>query len=148
MVRMSFRLELWIWKGGTILQRALDINVTAKIFGDRSDESNLAVLLSLPWENESLDSRLLNEAVQTGERKRGSLSKGFRMYVTGMSCFGKGLYYEEAEKHFIKGFIFQKGSISITWNGTARISLGETYFEMGDFLRSKDITKRKLDLRA
>jgi tetratricopeptide (TPR) repeat protein len=54
----------------------------------------------------------------------------------GVSCHGKGLL-EEAEKHLLKGIEFCERINLHSWNGAALFHLGEIYFEMEDFLRSK-----------
>ena len=59
-------------------------------------------------------------------------------YVShGISCYGKGLL-EEAEKYLLKGVEFCERINLAAWNGIARFHLGEIYFEMGDFSRSKE----------
>lgn len=50
---------------------------------------------------------------------------------------GKGLF-DEAEKHLLKGLNFSDRINLHSWKGTARLYLGETFFEMGDFSRSKE----------
>jgi tetratricopeptide (TPR) repeat protein len=55
----------------------------------------------------------------------------------GVSYHGKGLL-EEAEKHLLKGLAFCERINLYSRNAGSRIHLGEVYFEMGDYLRSKE----------
>ena len=57
--------------------------------------------------------------------------------IHGVSCYGKGLL-EEAEKYLLKGLEFCERINFHVWDGAAQFHLGETYFEMGDFPKSKE----------
>jgi tetratricopeptide (TPR) repeat protein len=125
-------------KAEQYIQRALDINLTARnLWGIAVMKSNLACFCYHYPGKMNLGFQITEEAVQTAEESGDSLSKGISFVIHGMSCYGKGLL-EEAEKHFLKGLQFSERINLHSWNGIARISLGETYFEMGDFPRSKE----------
>jgi len=125
-------------KAEQYIQRALDINLAAKNpSGIAVMKSNLACFGYHYPGKMNLGFQITDEAVQTAEESGDSLSKAISYVSHGMSCFGKGLL-EEAEKHFLKGLNFSERINLHSWNGTAQIYLGETYFEMVDFLRSKE----------
>jgi tetratricopeptide (TPR) repeat protein len=125
-------------KAEQYIQRALDINLAAKnLSGIAVMKSNLACFCCHYPGKMNLGFQITEEAVQTAEESGDSLSKCISYVSHGISCFGKGLL-EEAEKHLLKGLNFSERINLHSWNGTAQIYLGETYFEMGDFLRSKE----------
>jgi tetratricopeptide (TPR) repeat protein len=55
----------------------------------------------------------------------------------GTSCYGKRLL-EDAEKYLVKGLEFCERINFDSWNAIARFTLGQTYFRMGNFPRSKE----------
>jgi len=77
------------------------------------------------------------EALHIAEESGDIYSKAMAYTNHGFSCYGKGLL-EEAEKHLRKGAEFCERINYHSWNGCARFHLGETYFEIGDFSRSKE----------
>ena len=126
-------------RSANYFQRALDINVAAKnLWGIAVMKSNLALfLLFLPWENRfgipNYRARLF-----TLPKKAGIfIPKRLHIQAMEFPVYGKGLL-EEAEKHLLKGIEFCERINFHSWNGVARFNLGETYFEMGDFPRSKE----------
>jgi tetratricopeptide (TPR) repeat protein len=78
-----------------------------------------------------------SEAVRIAEESGDSFSKGIAYGSHGVSCYGKGLL-GEAEKNLIKGVEYLGKTNEGAWNANARFHLGETYFEMGNFSRSKE----------
>jgi tetratricopeptide (TPR) repeat protein len=81
------------------------------------------------------------EALQIAEESGDIFSKGISYGSHGISCYGKGLL-EEAEKHLLKGVEFCERINFPTWNANAQFYLGETYFEMGNFSKSKEHFKK------
>jgi len=120
------------------IQRALDINVAAKnLWGISAIKSMLAHCSYWYSGKIDLQFRTTNESLRIAEESGDIYSKGLAYTVHGVSCFGKGLL-EEAEKHLLKAIEFLERINYHAWNAVARVSLGETYFEMGDFSKSKD----------
>ena len=125
-------------KAEQYIQRALHINLTAKnLSGIAVMKSNLACFCYHYPGKMGLGFQITDEAAQTAEESGDSLSRCISYVCHGMSCFGKGLL-EEGEKYLLKGLHFSERINLHSWNGTARIYLGETYFEIGDFARSKE----------
>jgi tetratricopeptide (TPR) repeat protein len=77
------------------------------------------------------------EAVHIAEESGDIFSKAIAYISHGTSCYGKGLL-KDAEKYLVEGIEFCERINLTAWNGDAQYHLGETYFEMGDFLRSKE----------
>ena len=118
-------------------QRALDINIAAKnLWGISVMKSNLA-LTGYYWAGKiDLGFQTTQEAVRIAEESGDIYSKAWAYTTHGGCCNGKGLL-EEAEKHLVMGVEFCERINFHSWGGVGRFNLGETYFEMGDFRRSK-----------
>jgi tetratricopeptide (TPR) repeat protein len=120
------------------LQRALDINLAAKtLWGIAAIKGNLAYSYYYFQGKIDLAFQTTSEALRITEESGDSFSRGIAYGSHGVSCYGKGLL-EEAEKNLIKGVEYLGKTNERAWNANARLYLGETYFEMGDFLRSKE----------
>jgi class 3 adenylate cyclase/tetratricopeptide (TPR) repeat protein/ribosomal protein L40E len=120
------------------LQRALDINLAAKtLWGIAAIKGNLAYSYYYFQGKIDLAFQTTSEALRIAEESGDSFSRGIAYGSHGVSCYGKGLL-EEAEKNLIKGVEYLGKTNEGAWNANARLYLGETYFEMGDFLRSKE----------
>ena len=120
------------------IQRALDINVAAKnLWGIATMKSNLAYFTH--WYHGKMDMafRTSNEGLQIAEESGDIYSKAMAYVIHGGSCYGKGLL-EEAEKYLLKGLEFCERINFAVWDGVAQCSLGDTYYEMGNFQRSKE----------
>ena len=119
------------------LQRALDINVAAKnLWGIAAIKGNLAFSCYYFQGKIDLALETTSEALRIAEESGDSLSKGIAYGSHGVSWYGKGLL-GEVEKNLIKGVEYFEKINEGAWNGNVRFYLGETYFEMGDFRRSK-----------
>jgi tetratricopeptide (TPR) repeat protein len=124
------------------IQRALDINVAAKnLWGIATMKSNLAYFTQ--WYHGKMDMafRTSNEGLQIAEESGDIYSKAMAYVIHGASCYGKGLL-EEAEKYLLKGLEFCERINFAVWDAAAQFHLGDTYFEMGDFLKSKEHYKK------
>jgi tetratricopeptide (TPR) repeat protein len=120
------------------IQRALDINVAAKnLWGIATMKSNLAYFTHWYHGKMDLAFRTSNEGLQIAEESGDIYSKAMAYVIHGASCYGKGLL-EEAEKYLLKGLEFCERINFAVWDGVAQCSLGDTYYEMGNFQRSKE----------
>ena len=77
------------------------------------------------------------EAVQIAEESGDIFSKGVAYTAHGMSCYAKGLL-EEAEEQLLKAIEFSERINLPLRNAGAQLWLGEAYFNMEDFPRSKE----------
>jgi tetratricopeptide (TPR) repeat protein len=120
------------------MQRALDINIAAKtLWGIAITKGNLAFFCYLYPGRINLGFQTTAEALRMAEESGDIISKAYVYSSHGTFCFGRGLL-EEAEKHLLKGIEFCERLNEKGWNTTAHLFLGETYFEMRDFPKSKD----------
>jgi class 3 adenylate cyclase/tetratricopeptide (TPR) repeat protein len=125
-------------RSANYLQNALDINVAAKnLWGISTMKSNLAYFSYFHNGKINLQFKTSNEGLQIAEESGDAFSKGMAYIIHGISCYAKRLL-EEAEKYLFKGLEFCEKINLASWDGCGQFHLGETYFEMGDFLRSKE----------
>jgi class 3 adenylate cyclase/tetratricopeptide (TPR) repeat protein len=132
----------WGWncefeKASNHIQKALDVNLAVKnLWGIVVMKSNLALLYY--WAGKiDLGFQTSHEAVRIAEESGDIYSKAIASGSHGFSCYAKRLL-EEAEKHLLKGVEFSERINFPTWEAVAHFYLGETYFGMGDFTRSKE----------
>jgi tetratricopeptide (TPR) repeat protein len=125
-------------KSANYIQRTLDINLAVKnLWGISATKSALAYFSYYHHGKIDLQFQTTREALHIAEESGDIYSKAMAFTNHGFSCYGKGLL-EEAEKHLLMGAEFCEKINYHSWNGCARLHLGETYFEMGDFLKSKE----------
>jgi len=120
------------------IQKALDINVATKtLWGISAIKSDLAYFSYIYAGKINLGFQTTQEAVRIAEESGDIYSKAVAYIIHGVSYEAKGLL-QEAEKHLLKGVEFCERTNLPARNGGARFCLGETYFEMGDYPRSKE----------
>jgi class 3 adenylate cyclase/tetratricopeptide (TPR) repeat protein len=120
------------------LQRALDINLAAKNLWGIAFAKNTLAYFSYHTQGEiNLGFQTTGEALRIAEESGDIYSKAVAYLTHGVSCYGKGLL-EEAAKHILKGLELCERINFHFASGFARFHLGETYFEMGDFSKSKE----------
>jgi tetratricopeptide (TPR) repeat protein len=128
------------------IQRAVDINIAAKsLWGTAVMKANLSLQyhhfpgkINLGFQNTA-------EALRIAEQSGDIWSKGFVYNIHGTFSYGKGLF-EVAEKQLLKGIEFCERINEILSNAWAHVCLGEIYFEMGHFPKSKDYYEKGYSL--
>jgi tetratricopeptide (TPR) repeat protein len=119
-------------------QRAIDANLAVKnLWGIAAMKSALAYFSYCPNGKIDLQFQTTQEALRIAEESGDIYSKALGYTSHGISCYGKGLL-EEAQKHLLKGAELSEKINYHAWNATARFNLGESYFEMGNFEKSKE----------
>jgi len=125
-------------RSANYLQRAIDINVAVKnLWGIAIMKSFLAYLCYYYPGKINLGFQTTQEAVRIAEESGDIYSKAHAYISHGTSCYGKRLL-EDAEKYLVKGLEFCERINFDSWNAVARFTLGQTYFRMGNFPRSKE----------
>jgi class 3 adenylate cyclase/tetratricopeptide (TPR) repeat protein len=120
------------------IQRAIDINVAAKnLWGISAIKSMLAFNCYFINGKIDLQFRTTSDALRIAEESGDIYSKGLAYHGHGVSCYARRLL-EDAEKHLLKGAELLERINYHTWNSHARFALGDTYFETGDFSKSKE----------
>jgi tetratricopeptide (TPR) repeat protein len=125
-------------KSANYFQKALDINAAVKnLWGISAIKSNLAYFCYYYPGKINLGFQTTQEAVRIAEESGDIYSKVIAYISHGALCYGKGLL-EDAEKYLVKGLEFCERINFDSWNAVSRFALGETYFEMGNFEKSKE----------
>jgi tetratricopeptide (TPR) repeat protein len=131
-------------KSAKYLQLALDINLAAKIlslWGIAATKSSLAYFSYYLQGKINLQFQTTCEALRIAEESGDIYSKAMVYVIHGTSCYGKGLL-GEAEKYLLKGLELSERINFLHWITVAQFHLGEIYFEMGDFPRSKEFYEK------
>jgi len=119
-------------------QRILDINLAARnLWGTASIKSMLACFSYYNHGKITLQFETSGEGLRIAEESGDIYSKALAYSSHGISCYGKGLL-EEAQKYLLMGADFCEKIDYHSWNAFARFNLGETYFETGNFAKSKE----------
>jgi tetratricopeptide (TPR) repeat protein len=125
-------------RSANYFQKALDINLAAKnLWGIAMTKSSLAYASHWYHGRIDLQFKTSNEGLRIAEESGDIYSKALAYVSHGTSCYGKGLL-EEAEKYLLKGFEFCKRINFPAWDAIAQYHLGDIYFEIGNFQRSKE----------
>jgi tetratricopeptide (TPR) repeat protein len=125
-------------RSANYLQRAHDINLAVRnLWGIAIMKSNLAYYCYYLPGKINLGFQTTQEAVRIAEESGDIYSKVMAYISHGNSCYGKRLL-EDAEKYLVKGLEFCERINFDSWNAIAQVFLGDTYFEMGNFQRSKE----------
>ncbi len=120
------------------LQKALDINLAAKnLWGIAFAKSTLAYYSYCHHGKIELQFKTTEGALHIAEESGDIYSKAATYVSHGVSCYGKGLM-EDAKKHLLKGLELCERINFNFGSGVGRFHLGETCFQMGDFLKSKE----------
>ncbi len=124
-------------KSANHIQRAIDINLAARIlWGIVVTKSILSYSCYYHHGIINLQFKTSDEALRISEESGDIYSKAIAYTGHGVSCYGKGLL-KEAEKHLSKGVEFCERINFHLWNAVGQFHLGEFYFEIGDFSKSK-----------
>jgi class 3 adenylate cyclase/tetratricopeptide (TPR) repeat protein len=125
-------------KAISYMQKALDIEFAAKIlWAIAITKGNLAHYCYLYPGRINLGFQTTAEALRAAEESGDIISKAYVYSSHGTLCFGRGLL-EEAEKYLLKGIELCERLNEKGWNTIAHSYLAVTYFEMGNFPKSKD----------
>ena len=84
-----------------------------------------------------LGHRTSDEAIRIAEESGGIFSKATSYLVHGISCLYKG-FFEAAKEHLLKSVDFCERINLIIWHALDHNQLGEAYFCMGEYQKSKD----------
>ncbi len=125
-------------KGTKYIQKALDINVFFNIlWGIAAIKSDMSYFSYFLPGKIDLAFRTSGEAIRIAEESGDILAKAFAYPLHGISCYGKG-FLDDAEKHLLTALEITEKANHHFRNGGAHFFLGWTYFDMGDFLKSKE----------
>ena len=125
-------------KASNYIQRSLNISLATKnLWGIAVTKSCLAYFSYYHNGKLNLQFETSSEALRIAEESGDVFSEGMSYICHGISYYGKR-FLKEAESLLLKGLALCERINLYSFNGVARVFLGETYFEMGDFTRSKE----------
>ena len=125
------------------LQLSVNANLAVNnLWGIASTKSALAYFSYYHYGKLDLQFQTTEEALRIAEESGDIYPKAMAYTNHGFSCYGKG-FLGEAEKHLLKGIEFCERINLYSWNGCARLHLGDAYFEMGDLSKSKEHYKKE-----
>jgi tetratricopeptide (TPR) repeat protein len=107
------------------------------LWGIATMKSNLAYFSYFYNGRIDLQFETTNDALRIAEESGDIYSKAMAFVSHGSSCYGKG-FLKDTEKYLLKGLEFCERINFPAWDGCALFYLGEIYFEMGDFQKSKE----------
>jgi tetratricopeptide (TPR) repeat protein len=129
-------------KSAKHFQRALDINVAARnLWGMSMIKSHMACFCYYFAGNIGLGFQTSQEAFSLAEESGDIYSKPFAFVAHALSCYGKRLL-KEVEEYALKGLELCERSNLPAWDAVAGLLLGNIYFEIGDFQRSKEYCEK------
>jgi tetratricopeptide (TPR) repeat protein len=128
------------------LERALDINVKSNSFlGIVFVKSYISNIIYLHPGMTNLSYQTSEEALHIAEESGDIYSKANAHSYHGMSSFAKG-FFDKATEHLRKGVNFNERVGYFVMNSFALSWLGDTYFEIGEYQRSKDHYDKAIEI--
>jgi len=125
-------------KAESHFQKALDINVAASnLWGSITANSTLAWYCHFYSGKINQGFEIAKEALRSAEESGDIFSKALAYTSYGKFNWGKG-FLREAGKHLLLGLELCERIQVLAWITGARFILGELYFELGDFTKSKE----------
>ncbi len=125
-------------KAENCFQKAIDINVAANnLLAVFAIKSNMTWYCHFYPGKIDQGYKITKETLRLAEESGDIYSKTLACTSHGNLCFGKGLLVE-AENHLLMGLELCERIQLVVWIGAARFILGEIYFELGNFTKSKE----------
>ena len=123
-------------KSAYYTEKALEINIAANTaWGIAAVKSGLSINYHFVGKIK-LGHQTSAEAIRIAEESGDIYSRAIAQTAHGISCYGKG-YLEKALSHLLKGADLCESINLISYGPWAHQWLGETYFEMGEYQKSK-----------
>ena len=120
------------------MEEAIKINVAANaLWGVAAMKSHLSTLVYNFSGKVNQGFRVSEEAVQIAEKSGDQLSKSMAYVSHGVSFFFRR-FFKDAIKHLFKGTDLCERVHNIMWGALAHTFLGDIYFEIGEYQKSKD----------
>jgi len=125
-------------KASYYLEKALDITTVAKnVWGISTMKATLSYWVYNLQGMVNLGYQTSDEAMRIAEESGGTYLKATAYLTHGISCLYKG-FFEEAKEHLLKAVDFCEKINLLIWNASDHNQLGETYFDLGEYQKSKD----------
>ena len=108
-------------------------------------KSCLGYFVYIQQGNLNLASEICDEAIRLAEETGDIFPKAFVYTNYGISCYLKGLI-DDAITNLMKGIVFCEKINLYTWNAITQFYLGEIYFDLGDYEKSKGYFGQSISL--
>ena len=119
-------------------KKALSVNMTTNTLWALSiTNSYLSYFSYFRLGNINMANQASAEAIRLSNEGGDIYSKAFAYTARGIAYWGKG-FLENAKKHLLKGFDYCDKINFLLWKALASRHLGEVYYEIGDYKKSKD----------
>ncbi|UCE53567.1 MAG: AAA family ATPase [Desulfobacterales bacterium] len=120
------------------ISRSVEISKAAKrLYLESTFKALLSHLVYYYQGKIHLGYELSKDAVNIADDSGDITSKTFAYSVHGISCFGKG-FFEEALEFLFKGREISRKLDQYWWRPWSNHSLGEVYFEIGEYQKARD----------
>ena len=131
-------------KALTLFEKALGINTAANsLWGMAVMKSSMAFFVYSLQGKCDLAYQTSHEAIQLAEESDDTYSKAFAYTSHGFACFIKG-FLDEAKQHLLKGAEYSDRINLLGWSAQANASLGEVYFNKGEYQKSQDFYNKAI----
>ena len=139
---MALGLNCEFERATRYMQRAVNISIAGNsLWGTAITKGNLSYFCYFLSGKIKMGFQTTAEALDAAEESGDIMSKGYVCSSHGIFWYARGLF-QEAEKYLLKGIEFCERINEIGWSASAHLFLGKTYFEMGDFSKSKKHCER------
>jgi class 3 adenylate cyclase/tetratricopeptide (TPR) repeat protein len=142
LLSFQFRFE----KALSYLEEALEINVKSNsLWGISAIKSVISYFACYFPGKVNLGYHTSAESIQIAEESGDIYSKALAQTTYGISCFTKG-FLQEAIEHLLRGSKFCQRIKILSWDTFAQSTIGDAYFEIGEYEKSKQHFNRALQL--
>jgi tetratricopeptide (TPR) repeat protein len=125
-------------KASYYIEKALDITTVANnLWGISTMKTTLSYFVCNVQGRVDLGYQTSDEVMRIAEESGGIFSKATAYLTHGISCLYKG-FFEEAKEHLLKSADFCERINLFIWHALDQNQLGETYFDVGEYQKSKD----------
>jgi len=128
------------------LEKALEINVAANSLWGISMMKSIISMWIYDFQGKiDLGHQTSDEALQIAEESGDIFPKALAYTAHGTSCCHKGLL-DKAERYLLKAIDYCERINLFSWGGLAHRSLGDTYFDVGEYQKSQDHWDKTISL--
>jgi tetratricopeptide (TPR) repeat protein len=132
-------------KGYRHIEKALEINVSTNTLWGVSVMKSIIGLINYLHGRIDQAYEVSSTAKEIAKNNDDIFSKAVAYSAHGICCYGKG-FLEKAEKHLVRGVDFSKRFNMFTWDSTAIFNLGEIYFDMKEYQKSRKYYQETVSL--
>jgi tetratricopeptide (TPR) repeat protein len=120
------------------IEKALEITTVAKNpWGITTLKSTLSYWVFNVQGRVDVGYQTSDDAMRIAEESGGTFSKATAYLAHGISCLYKG-FFKEAKEHLLRSVDFCERINLFMWHALDHNQLGETYFDVGEYQKSKD----------